>query len=262
VIGLDVVVMASVLANAAGAAAAALVVYWHRARQAGPRLLSFVVGSLLGAVLLDLLPHLWEATGSVGTVAGLIAAALVLSALFDRVCACAHQRSTRRAASGQPCHTHMRAASSRSAGLLMLGDFVHSLVDGVLIGTALAVGILPGALATIAIAIHEVPRRVATVTLLTRAGWRPVPALAMAVFVGTGTVLGGILTWWTAETVQPALPAALALSAAAMLYVAVAQSAHLLRDGQARLLSLECTLPFVAGLSIIAGSHHALGFFG
>ena len=194
-IGLDVVIVSCVLANAAGLVAAAMTVYWRHTAPAGPRLLSIVVGVLLGAVLLA-------------------------------------------------------------------ADFVHSLVDGALIVAALAVGIVPGAVATLAVALHEVPRRIATVTLLVRAGCRPAVALGLAVCAGLGTVLGGTLAWLSAEAIRPALPVALALSAAAMLYVALAQSVSLFGVWRARVLTLECGLPLLAGVLIIDGSHHVLELFG
>lgn len=252
-IGLNVVITACVLANAAGLAAAAVMVYYRRATLAGPGLLSFVVGVLLGAVLLDLLPHLWEATGNLAALLGFFAAALLASRLFDRACVCSHLPALRHASQASDHPVRPGAPTSRGAELLLVGDFVHSLVDGALIVAALTVGIVPGAVATMAVAIHEVPRRVATVTLLVRAGCRPSFALGLAVCAGMGTVLGGVLTWWSAEAIRPALPAALALSAAAMLYVALAQSAHLLGAWRVRVLTLECALPFLAGVLIIGG---------
>ncbi len=263
-IGLDVVLTACVLANAAGLGAAALVVHRRRADASGPRLLSFAVGVLLGAVLLDLLPHLWEATGNLAAVLGLFAAALLASRLFDRACACHHLPLVRLASQAHHKHTHDDEAvpKARGAELLLVGDFVHSLVDGALIVAALTVGVVPGAVATMAVAIHEVPRRIATVTLLVRAGCRPTLALALTACAGMGTVIGGTLAWWSAETIRPALPVALALAAAAMLYVALGQSAHLLGRWRARVVTLECGLPFVAGVLMIAGSHHVLEMFG
>jgi len=242
-IGLDAVIAACVLANAAALVAAALTVYWRRAAPVGPRLLSFVVGVLLGAVLLDLLPHLWEATGDVAALLGMFATALVVSRLFDRICGCSRRPVGPRSSKAVHHHTEFLASPGQGAELLLIGDFVHSLVDGALIVAAFAVGIVPGAVATVAVAIHEVPRRIATVALLVRAGCRPTPALGLAVCAGFGTVLGGTLAWWSTEAIRPALPVALALSAATMLYVATAQSAQLLGAWRTRILTLECGLP-------------------
>lgn len=261
-IGLDLVVTACVLTNLVGLLAAALVVHTRRARGAGPGLLAFAVGVLLGAVLLDLLPHLWEATGSLWSVSGLFAAALLASWLFDRACVCAHHPARTGDAATPDRHGPAGLRPARGSALLLAGDFVHSLVDGVLIVAALAVGVVPGAVVTMAVAIHEVPRRVAIVALLVRGGFRPLPALALAGGAGAGTVLGGWLAWSAAEAIRPALPAALALSAAAMLYVALAQSARLSGTWRARVLTLEFGLPFLAGVMIVGGSHHLLERFG
>lgn len=261
-VGLDAVIAACGLANVAGVVGAALLVYGRRAAPIGPRLLSFVAGVLLGAVLLDLLPHLWEATGSLAAVVGMFVAALLLSGLFDRVCLCRHGPTGLRGSKALHDHVGPETSSAGGAQILLVGDFVHSLVDGALIVAAFAVGLVPGAVATMAVAIHEVPRRMATVTLLMRAGCRPALALGLAVCAGLGTVLGGMLAWWSAEAIRPALPLALALSAAAMLYVAIAQSTQLLAAWRTRVLTFECGLPFLAGMLIMGGSHHALELLG
>ncbi|WP_158219610.1 ZIP family metal transporter [Ideonella sp. A 288] len=264
-IGLDVVLVACVLTNAAGLVAAAVVMHSQRARRAGPRLVSFAIGVLLGAVLLDLLPHLWEATGSVLSVMGLFAAALLASWLFDTACACSHRSVACNAVAQAPTNPHdlhhhhlvpEAVDAGRGAAVLLLGDLVHSVVDGALIVAALAVGAVPGAVATLAVAVHEVPRRVAIVTLLVRSGYRPAVALGLSVCAGVGTVLGGVLAWWSAEALRPALPAALALSAAALLYAALSQSAHLAGAWRTRVLTLEFGLPFLAGVLMIGGTHH------
>ena len=261
-IGLEVVVVTCVLANVAGLIAAAMTVYWRRTTPVGPRLLSFVVGVLLGAVLLDLLPHLWEATGNLLALAALLAVALMVSRLFDSICVCRQPPISPCASQTDHHHRGQVASPTRGAELLLAGDFIHSLVDGALIVAALAIGVVPGAVATLAVALHEVPRRIATVTLLMRAGCRPAVALVLAVCAGLGTVLGGTLAWWSAEAIRPALPIALALSAAAMLYVALAQSVSLFGVWRAHVLTLECGLPLLAGVLIIDGSHHVLELFG
>jgi hypothetical protein len=40
------------------------------------------------------------------------------------------------------------------------------------------------------------------------------------------------------------------------------QSVHLLGTWRARVVTLECGLPFLAGVAIIGGSHHVLELFG
>ena len=132
-IGLEVVVTACLLTNAAGLAASAFVLNRHHINPTGPRLISFAVGVLLGVVLLDLLPHLWEATGNLAALLGLFAAALLASWLMDRACACNHLPVVCHASEASQHPGGHRASPSRGAGLVLVGDFVHRLVDGALI---------------------------------------------------------------------------------------------------------------------------------
>lgn len=254
--GIDVVLTACLLANAAGLGAAAFVLMRPRAQPTGPRLLSFAVGVLVGTVLLDLLPHLWEATGSIVTLSALFAVALLGSWWLDRICPCVGHPPLK--CSGAAGHAVRDApmAPERRGVLLWVGDFVHSVVDGAVIGGALALGMVPGSVATIAVVIHEVPRRIAVVTLLVRAGHRPLHALLITVGTGTGTVVGGTLVWCWAPAVSLLMPVALAVAAAAMFYVALAHSSRLFGSAWRQRLAAELALPFAAGLLMIHLSHH------
>ncbi len=255
--GIDVVLAACLLANAAGLGAAAFVLLRPRAQPTGPRLLSFAMGVLVGTVLLDLLPHLWEATGSIVTLTALFVVALLGSWGLDRVCPCVgHPPGDGSRAAGHAGH-ETAVAPARRGVLLWVGDFVHSVVDGAVIGGALALGVVPGSVATMAVAIHEVPRRIAVVTLLVRAGHRPLHALLITVGTGTGTVVGGALVWWWAPAVSLLMPVALAVAAAAMFYVALAHSSNLFGAPWRQRLAAERALPFAAGLLMIHLSHHA-----
>ena len=261
VIGLDVVVAMCVLVNAAGLVAAAFMVYRPRGNLAGPRSLSFAIGVLLGAVLVDLLPHLWEATGNLAALGGVIAAAVLASWLFDGACSCSRQVSGH--ASAAHDHTRSRGAV-RSGGpqVVLVGDFVHSLADGALIVAALAAGVVPGAVATMAVAMHEVPRRMAIVAIQVHAGRPPLLALALTLCAGMGTVIGGMLAWWSAKAIEQALPFALALAAAALLYIVLVQSAQAVHAWRSRVFTLELGLPFLSGIFVVGVSHRVLEMLG
>jgi zinc and cadmium transporter len=208
-----------------------------------------------------LLPHLWEATGNLAAVGGVIAAAVVASRLFDGACSCSRQMHE--SDSAQHAHTGRDAAvRSNGARVLLIGDFVHSLADGALIVAALAAGVVPGAVATMAIAMHEVPRRMAIVALQVHAGRSPLLALGLALCAGMGTVLGGALAWWSAKAIEQALPFALALSAAALLYIVLAQSAQAIHAWRARVFTLELGLPFLSGIFVVGVSHRMLEMLG
>lgn len=205
----DLVVTACSLANAAGLVAAALAARRCRLVGARPRLPSFAVGVLLGVVLLDLISDLWGATVNLATLLSLFAAALLASRLLDRACACGHLLVACQSVKTEH-HHHVEKVhwTTRGSELLLVGDFVHSFVDGSLSVAALAVGIVPGAVATMAVAIHEVPPRVVVVTLLVRAGCRPPLTMVLTKCATMGTVMGDVLAWWLAAAIHPALPVA------------------------------------------------------
>ncbi|OYU96671.1 MAG: hypothetical protein CFE45_19155 [Burkholderiales bacterium PBB5] len=253
--GLYAVITACLLSNAAGIGASAFVLSRARSDATSPRLLSFAMGVLVGTVLLDLLPHLWESTGSVTTVAALFAGALLASWWLDRLCTCVGHCSAADSDAGGPRAHDASVVPARRSALLWVGDFLHSIVDGVVIGGAMALGVVPGSVATMAVAIHEVPRRMAVVTLLVRAGHRPLSALLITVGAGTGTVAGGALVWWFAPAMSLVMPVALAAAAAAMFYVALGHASSLSGAAWRQRLAVQRALPFAAGLLMIQLSH-------
>ncbi len=254
--GIELVFAACLLANVAGLGASAFVLLWSRARPVSPRLLSFAMGVLVGTVLLDLLPHLWEATGSMSTVGALFGVALLASWWVDRICPCVGHRPVACSGAGRHAAHGAPGVPARRGVLLWVGDFVHSVVDGVVIGGALALGVVPGTIATVAVVIHEIPRRIAVVTLLVRAGHGSLPALLITLGTGMGTLVGGALVWWFAPLMSLAMPVALAIAAAALGYVAIAHASSLFETAWRQRLTAEHALPFVAGLMMIQLSHH------
>lgn len=255
-VGVDVVLAACVLVNLVGLTPAAWVLTTPRRSLVGPRLFSFSVGVVAGAMLLDVLPHLWEATGNMVTVLALFATALIVSRFVDRACSCRHPGAD------HPAHPGHSGGRWPNAGPLLLGDFTHCLTDGALIGGALAVGVLPGALAALTVTIHEVPRRIAIVTLLLRGGARPTAALLLTLCSGMGTALGGLLVWWSAGAQRALLPLGLAITAAATLHVVLSHSSQVLAGTRLRLLSVDIAVPFGMGVVVNELSHHLAGALG
>lgn len=83
-----------------------------------------------------------------------------------------------------------------AAYLLLVGDAVHNLSDGVILGTAFLVDPTVGVATAFAIALHEIPQEIVEFGVLIRAGYSRIEALvrnlisASTVVVGTaGTIL-------------------------------------------------------------------------
>ena len=217
-----------------------------------PHLVSFATGALLGAALLALLPEAMESVGTAG--AHGIGASLVLGLgvffVIEKVVLWRHAHSHeqgqaegaelahshaeahghphdhgRREHRGGQLHEHGHDHSHRdeAAGVLVLiGDSVHNVLDGILISAAFLQSWPLGLLTTFAVAAHEIPHRLGDFVLLVHSGMSQRRALLLNMATGLAAVLGGIAAYFGLRRVMGLLPYALAVAAAGFLYIAVA----------------------------------------
>ena len=215
-----------------------------------PHFVSFATGALLGAALLALLPEAMESVGADG--AHGIGAALVVGLgvffVIEKVVLWRHAHSHEGAANGQApaqagahehahahghdhahnqghAHGHDHGYSPRdeAAGVLVLiGDSVHNVLDGILIAAAFLQSRPLGLVTTFAVAAHEIPHRLGDFMLLVHSGMSQRRALLLNMATGLAAVLGGIGAYFALRRVLGLLPYALALAAAGFLYIAVA----------------------------------------
>jgi zinc and cadmium transporter len=99
---------------------------------------------------------------------------------------------------------------------------LHNFIDGVLIAAAFLTDFHLGVVTTLAIMAHEIPQEVGNFAVLLHGGFSRGKALLWNVLSSLTAVAGGVVGWWTLGTAMSLLPYALAVAAASLLYVAVA----------------------------------------
>ena len=120
-------------------------------------------------------------------------------------------------------HTHSHAHDDgRSGMMIMIGDTFHNFVDGILIASAFMVDIKVGIVTSIAIIAHEIPQEVGDFLILLHSGYSKKQAFAFNLISSFATVVGGTAAYFALSHVQGWVPSILAIAAASMLYVAVA----------------------------------------
>ena len=115
-------------------------------------LVSFAAGVMLGAALLDLLPHAIEEADA-HEILMLTLWGIVGSFLFERFILWHHHHEEKH---------HIKP----SVFLVLVGDAVHNFVDGIVIAAAFLVNPMLGISTTIAIAAHELPQELADFSIL------------------------------------------------------------------------------------------------
>lgn len=212
----------------AAVAAGFLLVSQHQRQRALPLLVAFATGALLGAALLGLLPEAFGRAGPEGWqgVGLSILAGIALFFVLEKLVLWRHCHADDCEAHAHVGHSHGGHAADprdRAAGPLMLiGDAVHNLLDGVLIAAAFMTDTSLGILTGIAVMAHEIPSEVGNFAVLLHAGYSRLRALVWNLATSLTSIVGGVIGYFALSTVQQALPYALGVAAACLLYVAVA----------------------------------------
>ena len=227
-----------------------------------PRLVSFAVGALLGAVFLELLPHALE-TGSAHSVMVTVLAGLLGFFLLEKLVLWrhAHGHDAHDAAADESEHDHAlhgHGHTSRPGLMILIGNGVHSFCDGVVIAAAFIADTPLGVATTLAIVAHAVPQQVGDFAVLLHSGFSRQRAFAFNVSVGLVAVAGALGGWFALADMQRALPIVLAIAAASLLYVAVADLIPSLHRRPEPAETARQMLAIALGIAVIAVAHALL----
>jgi zinc and cadmium transporter len=203
-----------------------------------PHLVSFATGALLGAALLALIPHAVIGAGSdrvhevgIALIAGIALFFILEKFLLWRHCHDDHC-DTHTVGGHLQQHDHSQdhghnqshddARRKASGSLVLVGDALHNLLDGVLIAAAFLTDVHLGIVTALAIMAHEIPQEVGNFAVLLHSGVSRGRALALNLLTSLTAVIGGVVGYFALETAVRVLPFALAVAASSLLYVAVA----------------------------------------
>jgi zinc and cadmium transporter len=178
-----------------------------------PMLVSFAVGTLLGAAFLEIIPHAFK-IGEAHQVAFSILGGIFGFFVLEKVLIWRHCHT-------EHCEVHDQDGK-RSGTLIIVGDTVHNFVDGVLIAAAFLQSIELGVVTAVAIIAHEIPQEVGDFLILLHSGYSRLRALAMNVLSSLATVVGGVVGYYGLQLLDNIHPILLGVVAASMIYVAVA----------------------------------------
>jgi len=197
-------------ANVAGGLLAARASNWDRVRQS--YLVAVGAGFMLAAVLLRMVPESYRLAGegragllSVGT---WILLGYLLVHLAEHVLV-AHFHF------GEETHAEHWVEPVVGTTAL-LGLALHTLFDGISIGSGFLIDPQLGLLLAMAVFLHKIPEGFTVASIMVAAGRTRREAILSAAFLGFVTVVGALLTTLLRGSVRVALP----ISAGAAIYVA------------------------------------------
>jgi zinc and cadmium transporter len=233
------------------------------------RLVSFAVGALLGAVFLELLPHALE-DGHTQRVMLTVLIGLLLFFLLEKLVLWRHSHleaenlaegalveASKEATEYARPHSH-GFDGGRSGLMILIGNSVHNFCDGIVIAATFIADFTLGTTTALAIVAHAIPQQVGDFAVLLHSGYTRRRAFVYNLATGAATLAGGLAGYAALASMQEVLPTVLALAAASLLYVAVADlrpslHRHPSPGDTARQLAL-----IGVGIAIIAIAHVAL----
>jgi len=224
-----------------------------------PHLVSFAIGSLLGAAFLGLLPHAMSAPGieDFHPLFLTVLIGLLTFFLLEKLVLWRHCHSDHCEAHG--AHDHEHKENKEAAGwMILLGDGMHNFVDGILIAAAFLTDTHLGIVTALAIAAHEIPQEVGDFVVLLHSGFSRRKALLFNVLASLTTVVGALLSYWSLSDMQHILPYVLAVAASSFIYIAVADLIPGLHKRAEAIETIQQVSLIAAGVLVIYVTHSTL----
>lgn len=210
-----------------------------------PMLVSFAIGTLLGAAFLEVVPHAFEA-GDAHHAAAAILGGILGFFLLEKLLLWRHSHEHGEEAGPTHHREHARAGT-----LILIGDTVHNFIDGVLIAAAFLQSPELGLVTAVAIVAHEIPQEVGDFLVLLHSGYSKARAFALNVVSSMGSVVGGVLGYFALQGFEDWEPTLLGIVAASMIYVAVADLIPGLHKRPELRATAQQTLLIAAGVAVI-----------
>lgn len=217
-----------------------------------PVLVSYAIGALLGASLLEVLPEAVEMGGEIETVGQAVLGGILMFFLLEKLVLWRHCHDEVCEAHGSHGHGHDHG---RSGAMIMVGDTFHNFVDGIIIAGAFIADFRLGVVTTLAIIAHEIPQEIGDFLILLHSGYTRTRALLLNFLSGVATLIGALIGYFALSMLQGWTPVLLGLAGASMLYVAMSD----LIPGLHKRAEIGATLQQLALIGLGIGSVVLIG---
>jgi zinc and cadmium transporter len=224
------ITLASVAGGVLSVALAAVIALRARASWI-PSLVSFAIGALLGAAFLEILPSAFETAKNFHSLAATVLAGILGFFVLEKLvlwrhchiedCEAHDPHDNAHAAGHGHSHGHGHD-HGRSGMLILVGDSFHNFVDGILIAAAFMQSTQLGIVTAAAVIAHEIPQEMGDFVILMHSGYSKTRALVMNLLSGVAMIVGAMLAYFALKELQGWITTMLAIAAASMIYVAVA----------------------------------------
>ncbi len=172
-------------------------------------LVSFAVGGLFGDAFIHLLPESFEDIESTLAISLLVLAGLFIFFVMEKFLRWRHSHATE-----SESHIHPVVTMN------LVGDAVHNLIDGMVIGASYMVNIPLGLTTTLAIVLHEIPQEMGDFGILLHGGFSVKKALVFNFLSALTAIIGVVLSLVIGPHVQGYTVALIPITAGGFIYIA------------------------------------------
>lgn len=173
----------------------------------------FAAGALLAAAFFDLIPEAFESGVPAETIAGLMLIGFLIFFILERFLGWFHHHHS----PNDEGHRHHSAKS-----LIVIGDTLHNMIDGLVIGGAFLVDPVVGVVTTMAVAAHEIPQELGDFGVLLAMGMSKKRVVLVNILSALATVAAASLVYAIGGAFAGLEETLLAVTAGLFIYIAAA----------------------------------------
>jgi zinc and cadmium transporter len=206
-------------------------------------LVSFAIGALLGDAFLHLLPEAFD-HGHRSSLAISVSALVGIGAFF----------LLERLVRHRLYHLHEHTVVRPVVWMNLLGDGLHNLVDGMLIGASWATGDTTlGIATTLAVVLHEIPQEIGDFGVLVHGGLSVRKAVVLNLLTGLAAVVGAVGVLLLTDEAHSLHDFLVPFTAGCFIYIAAADLIPELQHEQVTLRgSILQVVLIAAGIAVMA----------
>jgi zinc and cadmium transporter len=204
-------------------------------------LVSFAVGALLGDAFIHLLPESFEQLGTSSVTSLYVILGILLFFVLEKFLRWRH------------CHIPTSKQHVHPlATMNLVGDGIHNLIDGMLVGASYMVSFPIGLTTTLAVFLHEIPQELGDFGVLVHGGLTVKRALIFNLLSALIAVLGAVVSIVAGSQVQDFSLSLLPVTAGGFLYIAGSDLIPELHHEVKASTSLWQLILIVLGVAIMA----------
>ena len=207
----------------------------------------FGAGILLTAAFFDLLPHGIEEEGAVVLNGAL--GAIVLFFFLEKAFKNFH-------------HHHEEDQSEKKKSgqgwLILFGEVLHNLIDGLALGSAFLISTETGFLATLALISHDLPMKLSEFSIQLKSGFTRVETIKRNIFAAFATVIAAIFAYQFASNLELPMGYLYGAIAGFFIYIALSDIVPTIHSSEEKTIGLQTIfllIGLISGFTIASYLH-------